>query len=341
MMKSSNLKRTFVIAEAGVNHNGDMGLARQLVDEAKRAGADAVKFQLFRSEDLVVKNAPKAAYQERDQSTGQFEMLKRLELSFEKQMELSRYSTKIGITFMTSAFDASSLRLLPELGVTRIKIPSGEITNLPYLCEAARLPHEQIILSTGASDLEEVANAVDLLVSSGVKREKLVLLHCNTEYPSPLQDVNLLAMTTMAREFSVAVGYSDHTLSLTLPAVATALGASCIEKHFTLDKSMPGPDHAASLTPDELASMIKAVRETEVILGHAKKQPSPSEMKNRDIVRKSLVAKSKIRRGESFSDENVTAKRPGTGMSPMTWKDLLGKTATRDYDVDDFIQEES
>lgn len=341
MPKSSSHRHVFIIAEAGVNHNGEMANARRLVDVALESGADAVKFQLFSSDELVKRDAPKADYQKQvgRVEESQMEMLRMLELTVEQQAELSRYCAQLGIVFMTSAFSIPMLRHLPDLGVRHVKVPSGEITNLPYLQAVACLPCEEIILSTGASDISEVDAAVSAIIAAGAQRERITLLHCNTEYPSPLHDVNLRAMVTLQEKFGVRVGYSDHTTSLLVPVAAVALGATCIEKHFTLDKSLSGPDHRASLEPGELREMVRNIRATELILGDGRKYASSSEIKNRDVVRKSIVAKRLIRKGEIFTNENLTAKRPGSGMSPMSWELLLGKPASKEYQLDEFIME--
>jgi N,N'-diacetyllegionaminate synthase len=331
-----NYEDVFIIAEAGVNHNGDIALARQLVDEAKEAGVNAVKFQTFVAEQLITKTAPKAAYQKitTENQESQYEMIKYLELSFDEFTALKEYCDHSGIMFLSTPFDMESIEYLESIEIPLYKIPSGEITNLPYLIKIAET-RKPVIMSTGMSTLEEIGDAVSVLKQHGTK--ELVLLHCNTEYPTPFEDVNLNAMITMKEAFQTQVGYSDHTLGIEASIAAVALGAKVIEKHFTLDKNMNGPDHKASLCPDELKLLVQSIRNIEAALGDGEKKPSKSELKNRDIARKSIVAKVPIRAGEAFSAENITVKRPGSGISPMKWYDVLGRTAIRNFRADELI----
>lgn len=330
------MKRTFVIAEAGVNHNGNIDLAKRLIDAASEAGADAVKFQTFKVGNLVCKNAEKAAYQleTTDKSESQYDMLRKLELNREQHVELIEYCKTRHIMFLSTPFDIESLLLLVELGLPIIKIPSGEITNLPYLWAVAK-QKKKVILSTGMSDLEEVKDAVKFLKDNGT--EDITVLHCNTQYPTPMEDVNLKAMITIKDELEIPVGYSDHTQGIEVPIAAAAMGATVIEKHFTLDKNMDGPDHKASLEPVELKCMVQAIRNIEKALGSGKKKVTVSEVQNRDVVRKSIVAACKIKKGEYFSEHNLTTKRPGTGVNPMRWDEIIGQVATRDYEEDEMI----
>ena len=331
--------KTFIIAEAGVNHNGSIEIAKKMVEVAKECGADAIKFQTFKAEKVISRYAPKAEYQK--QTTGepdsQLEMVKKLELSFDDFVALKEYCDKLNIMFLSTPFDFESIDFLNDLGLEIFKIPSGEITNLPYLEKIGKLG-KKVILSTGMADLGEIEDALDILISCGTKKENITVLHCNTEYPTPYEDVNLLAMLTIKEAFKVKVGYSDHTLGIEIPIAAVALGASVIEKHFTLDRNMQGPDHKSSLDPNELKAMVKAIRNVEKALGDGIKKPSPSEIKNKIIVRRSIVAKRNIKRGEIFNEENITVKRPATGISPMRWYEILGKTATRDYKEDEIIE---
>ena len=328
----------FIIAEAGVNHNGSLKLAKKLVDKAKEAGVDAVKFQTFKVENLVSKSAKKAKYQVENMGSdeSQYEMIKKLELGFDEFKELKNYCDKKEIMFLSTPFDDESIEFLNNLGVEIFKIPSGEITNLPYLRKIGLLK-KKVILSTGMSDLGEVEYALDILMKAGTKKENITILHANTEYPTPMEDVNLKAMQTIACAFGVKVGYSDHTLGIEVPIAAVAMGASVIEKHFTLDKNMVGPDHKASLEPYELETMVKAIRNIEKALGDGIKKPSKSESKNIEIARKSIVAKRDIKKGEKFTEENLTIKRPGNGISPMRWDEILGQIASRDYKEDELI----
>lgn len=325
-----------IIAEAGVNHNGNLQTAKALVDAAAEAGADAVKFQTFQAEKLVCKNAEKAAYQKdtTDASQSQYEMLKKLELTKQMHLELKEYCSLKKIQFLSTPFDIESMRFLLELDIPLIKIPSGEITNYPYL-KAAAQSEKDIILSTGMSTMQEVRSAVETLRNNGAGN--ITVLHCNTQYPTAMQDVNLRAMLAMKEQLGVSVGYSDHTEGIEVPVAAAALGASVIEKHFTLDRDLEGPDHKASLERHELKKMITCIRNIEQALGNAEKRPSPSETENITVVRKSIVAAAAIHRGERFTEENLTAKRPGTGISPMRWTEVVGKISDRDYEPDDMI----
>ena len=335
-MKNPN---TLIIAEAGVNHNGSMILAKKLVDIAAEAGADFVKFQTFKAETLVTQTADKAEYQKglTSEDETQFEMLKKLELDKDAHEELMNYCGQKGIKFLSTAFDHDSIELLAELDIPLFKIPSGEITNLPYLRHIGRMG-KPIIMSTGMSTLNEVRDALNILIESGAEKENITILHCNTEYPTPLEDVNLKAMLTIRDELGMNIGYSDHTLGIEVPIVAVTMGATVIEKHFTLDKNSPGPDHAASLEPVDLKAMVSAIRNIEKAMGNGIKEPSQSEIKNIPIVRKSIVAKMSIKKGELFTEENLTVKRPGTGISPMDWDRVLGKVAGTDYQMDDLIK---
>ena len=328
-----------IIAEAGVNHNGDINLAKQLIDFAVKAGADLVKFQTFNAERLATHSAPKAHYQiqNANEYQTQFDMLSQLELTARMHETLIEHCRERGIGFLSSGFDIQSLEYLVSLGAQLIKIPSGEITNLPYLrCVGSfRKP---LILSTGMATLGEIEAAIEALILAGSTRNKITLLHCNTEYPTPMADVNLRAMCNIREAFAVSVGYSDHTLGIEVPIAAVALGATVIEKHITLDRNMAGPDHKSSLEYDEFAAMVKAIRNIELALGDGIKRPSLSEVKNKLIVRKSLVAAKPICKGEFFSLDNVTVKRPGTGISPMHWDDLMGRVATRSFITDELIE---
>jgi N,N'-diacetyllegionaminate synthase len=332
------MSKVYIIAEAGVNHNGNFDLAIKMIDVAKRAGVDAVKFQTFKTENLVSVNAQKADYQKQttDSDESQFDMIKRLELDVDAHKKLFNYCDKIGITFLSTPFDHDSIDMLVDLGLETFKIPSGEITNLPYLRHIGSLK-KQVILSTGMADIGEIEDALDVLIKAGTSKGKITILHANTEYPTPMNDVNLKAMQTIGNTFKLNFGYSDHTLGIEIPIAAVAMGATVIEKHFTLDKTMSGPDHKASLEPDELIKMVKAIRNIEVALGNGIKKASPSETKNMDIARKSIVAKRNIKKGEVFSEENLSIKRPGTGVSPMNWDIVLGKVASLDFEIDDLI----
>ena len=326
----------YIIAEAGVNHNGSFELACKLVDAAKMAGADCIKFQTFKAESLVARNAKKADYQRGTTGDGsQIDMLRELELSFGDFTKLKEYCDFVGITFLSTPFDIESINFLDSLDMPFWKIPSGEITNYPYLVALARTG-KPLVMSTGMCEMNEIEDAISVLKQNGAKNIKL--LHCNTEYPTPYEDANLNAMKAMREAFDLEVGYSDHTKGIEVPIAAVALGASIIEKHFTLDRNMEGPDHKASLEPNELAAMVSGIRHIEKALGSGDKTPSLSERKNIDIVRKSIVAKTEIKAGELFSEENITVKRPGTGVSPMRWLEVLGTLATRDYEIDELIE---
>lgn len=327
----------YIIAEAGVNHNGSIELAKKMVDEAKEAGADCIKFQTFVSKNLVSKTAGKAEYQRQytDAKESQLDMLKKLELSFDEFEVLNDYCKEKGIEFLSTPFDFESIDFLNRLGMKRWKIPSGEITNLPYLIRVARIGRP-VILSTGMSTMEDIRAAIDALRKNG--SGAITLLHCTTEYPTPYEDVNLIAMSTIKKEFGVPVGYSDHTNGIEIPIAAVAMGATVIEKHFTLDKNMEGPDHKASLEPNELKAMISAIRNVESAFGNGEKKPAESEKKNMEVARKSIIAKQNISRGEIFSEENLTVKRPGSGISPMRWFEVIGKTAIRDFKEDELIE---
>jgi N,N'-diacetyllegionaminate synthase len=333
-----NRLRTLIIAEAGVNHNGDIGMAKQLIEVAAEAGVDMVKFQTFSANRLATGSASKAEYQA--QSTGESEsqhaMLRRLELSSDMHHVLIEHCRTHDIRFFSTGFDVESLDFLVGLGLDLIKIPSGEITNLPYLRRVAA-HGKPVILSTGMASLGDIESALAVLEQGGIGREHITVLHCNTEYPTPMADVNLRAMRNIGQAFEVAVGYSDHTAGIEVAIAAVALGATVIEKHFTLDPSLPGPDHAASLEPGELKAMVAAIRNIELALGDGIKRASPSEARNMSIARKSIVASRPIRAGEAFTAENITAKRPGTGISPMRWDEVLGRKATRDYASDELI----
>ena len=328
----------FIIAEAGVNHNGSIDLAKKLIDVASDAGADAVKFQTFKAENLVSKSASKAAYQQEttDKEESQYEMIKKLELDIDTHKELMAYCTKKEIMFLSTPFDHESIEMLNMLGLEIFKIPSGEITNLPYLREIGRLGKE-IILSTGMADMGEIEDALDILVESGTPKEHITILHANTMYPTPMEDVNLKAMVTIGKTFDVAYGYSDHTLGIEVDIAAVALGASVIEKHFTLDKMMEGPDHKASLEPSELKAMVEGIRNIEKALGSSIKKPSPSEKPNMVVARKSIVANRTIKKGEKLTQENLAIKRPGNGIAPMRWDEIVGSIAAKDYNQDDLI----
>lgn len=329
--------KTLIIAEAGVNHNGDLEVAKQMILEAKACGVDIIKFQTGKAELVISKFAPKANYQEK--TTGseetQLEMCKKILLPFENYKVLKTMCEQVGIQFLSTPFDLESIDFLESIGIALWKIPSGEITNLPYLIKIARTGKE-VILSTGMSNLEEIAQAITLLIQNGTS--KITLLHCNTEYPTPYEDVNLRAMVTLKEKFGVAVGYSDHTLGIEVPIAAVALGATVIEKHFTLDKNMEGPDHQASLDTNELAQMVKSIRKIEQAMGTGEKIASNSEKKNIAIARKSIIAKREIFKGEVLCEENITTKRPGNGVSPMKWFEVIGTKAIRDFKEDELIE---
>ena len=328
----------FIIAEAGVNHNGSIELAKKLIDVAVEAGVDAVKFQTFKTENLVSKNATKAEYQKEttDATESQFDMIKKLELDTNTHHELIAYCNSKNIMFLSTPFDLDSIDLLNDLKLPIFKIPSGEITNLPYLRKIGSLKKE-VILSTGMADIGEIEDALDILINAGTLKKNITVLHANTMYPTPMEDVNLNAMTTIGNTFDIAYGYSDHTLGIEVDIAAVAMGASCIEKHFTLDKTMNGPDHIASLEPNELIAMVKGIRNIELALGSSIKKPSKSEKPNMQIARKSIVANINIQSGEIFTEDNLTIKRPGNGINPMRWDDVIGTVAGKDYKEDELI----
>ena len=330
------MQKVFVIAEAGVNHNGSIDMAKKLIDAAAAAGADAVKFQTFKTELSLTKSAPKAGYQitNTGESESQFEMVKKLELSFGDFKDLKGYCEEKNIEFMSTPFDLPSVELLASLGVKKFKLASGEIVNLPLMRAIGRqkLP---VIISTGMCTLQEVHDAIACLKQSGAT--EISVLHCNTEYPSPMKDLNLNAMKTIAESTKCPVGYSDHSLGIEACIAAVALGAVIIEKHFTLDKTLPGPDHVASLNPAELKEMVRCIRNVELALGSSTKQPSPSEYQNIKIARKSIVASKHIKKGEKFSPDNLATKRPGTGISPMDWDKVVGNYAVKNFAPDDQI----
>lgn len=333
---------TLIIAEAGVNHNGSIDIARQLVDKAVEAGVDIIKFQTFKSEKLVSKSARQAEYQKKNIGTksddSQLSMLKKLELSEQDHVELMAYCKQKGIKFFSTAFDMDSIDYLHSLNLGLWKIPSGEITNYPYIKKIAQYG-EPVILSTGMCEMDDISAAVSVLLKYGVKREQITILHCNTEYPTPFEDVNLKAMDALRKEFGVEVGYSDHTKGIEVPIAAVALGASVIEKHFTLDRNMEGPDHKASLEPDELKAMVSAIRNIEkAVGGDGTKHVSESERKNISIARKSIIAARDIKKGELLTEENMTVKRPGTGISPMCWEEVIGTKAIRNFAEEDLIE---
>ena len=334
------MNKVLIIAEAGVNHNGDISLAKKLVDVAAKSGADYVKFQTFISENLVSKTAKKAKYQNKDNDSNesQFEMLKKLELSHRDHQNLISYCKLKNISFFSTAFDTESLIYLSEIGLKIVKIPSGEITNLPFLRKAAQL-FEEVIISTGMSTMKDIQEAFDVFVNNGISKSKISILHCNTEYPTPMKDVNLLAMLAIKKKFKTSVGYSDHTMGIEVPIAAVALGATIIEKHITLDRKMSGPDHLSSLEPIELNKMVESIRNIELaISGNGFKEPSDSEINNLKIVRKSLVAKRKIKSGDMFSEFNITAKRSSNeGISPMRWDEVIGQVANKVFNEDDLI----
>ncbi len=332
--------RTLIIAEAGVNHNGDMNLAHQLIAQAAAVGADLVKFQTFQARHIVSTTAPKAEYQKKatGEAESQFEMIRKLELSKPQHVELLRSCQQQGIGFFSTAFDTESFDLLVELDcLSWVKVPSGEITNLPFLRYMAKLGRP-MLLSTGMATLGDIEAAIEVIEAAGTQRERITVLHCTTEYPAPMHEVNLRAMNAIAQAFGVRVGYSDHTQGIEVPIAAVALGATVIEKHFTLDRSLPGPDHAASLEPHEFKAMVQGIRNIEHALGNGIKQPTASEIKNKAIARKSIVARRAIQVGEVFTEYNLTTKRPGTGVSPMRWDEVLGKVATRTYEADEIIK---
>ena len=332
-------EKTIIIAEAGVNHNGDKKLAKKLIDAAANAGVDYVKFQTFKAEKLVTKSLSKADYQKDNtgNADSQFNMLKKLELSETDHDELKNYATRKGVSFFSTAFDLDSIKHLKSLGLEHAKIPSGEITNLPYL-RAISKNFKKIILSTGMAELFEVQDALNALLDCGTDKENITVLHCTTDYPTAMKDVNLKAMLHIQNEFGVQIGYSDHTLGIEVPIAAVALGARVIEKHFTLSRTMDGPDHAASLEPNELKEMVTAIRNVEVaISGSGIKEPVQAELKNRAVARKSIVAAKEIKQGDVLTEENLTVKRSGNGISPMKWDNVVGTIAKSNFEQDELI----
>ena len=337
-LQAMQMTKTFIIAEAGVNHNGSLELAKKLIDVAVNAGADAVKFQTFKADSLVSKSAQKADYQKLTTSPdeSQYQMIKKLELDENAHRELIRYCNEKKILFLSTPFDLYSIELLNNFGMPIFKIPSGEITNLPYLRIIGSLGRE-VIISTGMADLGEIEDALDVLMRAGTPKEKITILHATSEYPCPIEEVNLRAMQAICAAFGVKVGYSDHTQGIEVSIAAVAMGACVIEKHFTLDRNLPGPDHKASLEPGELKHMVAAIRNIEAALGDGIKLIAPSEARNKPVARKSLVAKQAIKAGDIFSVDNITAKRPGTGISPMRWDEVIGRTAVCDFKADELI----
>ena len=332
------MNKTLIIAEAGVNHNGSLKRCFQLVDAAKKAGADIVKFQTFEADSLVTKKSPKAAYQKKnDNSKSQYEMLKKLQLSKENHYKIKNYCKKKKIEFLSSGFDISDLIFLKKLKIKRFKIPSGEITNYFYLKKIANF-NKRTILSTGMSTMREISKAIEIFKKNGLKKDKISILHCSTEYPAELEKLNLKAIQSLKKKFKLNVGYSDHSTSTLIPSIAVALGASIIEKHITLNNNLPGPDHKSSLNPKDFKAMVSNIRKTEKSFGNGIKKPNINEKKNIKIVRKSIVAKKNIKKGEKLTLFNLSFKRPGTGISPMNFKKILGKKANRNYKKDDFLK---
>jgi N,N'-diacetyllegionaminate synthase len=332
------MKKAIIIAEAGVNHNGDLEIAKKLIDVASEAEADYVKFQTFKADKIATKNASKAEYQKRNTGNdeNQLKMLRQLELSEDDHEQLINYCSQKSIHFLSTPFDLDSIDLLKNLGIRLGKIPSGELTNLPFILKMAKT-FDELILSTGMADASEIAASVKAITDSGFSKNKLTILHCTTEYPAPFSEVNLFAMQSLAKQFDVAVGYSDHTKGIEVPIAAIALGAVVIEKHFTLDRNMDGPDHKASLEPQELKAMVSAIRNIEEALGDGIKKPTDSEIKNKAIARKSIVAARLIKKGEVFTEQNLTVKRPGNGLSPMKWFDVIGSISPKDFQEDELI----
>lgn len=333
------INKTLIIAEAGVNHNGSIETAKKLIDTAVAAGADCVKFQTFKANKLVSRNAQKAEYQKMttESSETQYEMIKKLELDIDSHRELIAYCKDKSITFLSTPFDHESIELLKDLGLQTFKIPSGEITNLPYLKHIGSF-NKSIILSTGMASIGEIEEALNILIEAGTNKDNITVLHANTEYPTPMADVNLKAMQTIGKTFNIKVGYSDHTLGIEVPIAAVALGATVIEKHFTLDRNMIGPDHKASLEPCELKAMVTAIHNIELALGDGIKKASTSEIKNKIIARKSIIANKIILKGEVFNEQNITTKRPGSGISPIRWNEILGRVAIKNFNPDDLIE---
>ena len=333
------MAHTLIIAEAGVNHNGSIQIAKKLVDAAVEAGVDIIKFQTFKADKLVSKDAKKAEYQKRnigDGNDSQYDMLKKLELSHEDHQTLIAYCKEKGIRFWSTAFDFDSIDYLHSLGLNLWKIPSGEITNYPFIRKIAKY-RENVIMSTGMCVGEDIHKAINVLNEFGVGKDQITVLHCNTQYPTPFEDVNLKAMLTIKKDFDVNVGYSDHTRGIEVPIAAVAFGASVIEKHFTLDRNLPGPDHKASLEPAELKVMVGAIRNIEKVLGDGEKKVTVSERANITVARKSIVAACPIKKGELLTEDNITVKRPGTGISPMRWNEVIGTAATKDYSEEEQI----
>ena len=333
------MNKTIIIAEAGVNHNGDIETAKRLIDTAVDAGVDYVKFQTFKANKIVTRQAKRADYQNENTKNldTQYEMLKKLELNEDSHHLLIKYCNHKGIKFLSTGFDLDSLEFLHKIGIRLAKIPSGEITNYPYLKKVAQL-FSEVVLSTGMSDMDDINKALAILLKFGVKKDNITILHCNTEYPTPMSDVNLKAMLHIQTELDVKIGYSDHTLGIEVPIAAVALGAIVIEKHFTLDRNLPGPDHRASLEPNELKSMVKSIRNIEKALtGSEIKEPSKSELKNKQIIRKSIIALKPITKGEIFNNRNIGTKRPGTGISPMKWESVIGQASKDNFEQDELI----
>ena len=334
------MKKVIVIAEAGVNHNGDIEKAKELIDAAAAAQVDFVKFQTFKASKLVIQHSKKADYQIENtkDNSSQFDMLKKLELTKQMHFDLIEHCNKKNVKFLSTGFDIESLLFLKDIGIELAKVPSGELTNLPYLRAIAQ-NFKQIVISTGMASMREVTAAVDVMLENGVQKDNITVLHCNTEYPTPMKDVNLLAMLDIKRKLGIEIGYSDHTLGIEVPIAATALGAAVIEKHFTLDRSLPGPDHRASLEPGELKEMVQSIRNIEVAInGSGIKEPSLSELKNKPIARKSIVAIAAIEEGDKLTTLNIGVKRPGTGINPMKWDEVLGTVASKDFAIDDLIE---
>ena len=330
---------TYIIAEAGVNHNGSIALAENLIEAAASCGANAIKFQAWKAENLVTRSAPLAGYQERNTSgfLSQYEMLKTLELSENDHKYLKKKCDEKKIEYLSSAFDIEGIEVLHNLGINKLKIPSGEITNLPFLKAAGKYNWE-IILSTGMSNMQEIEEALICLESNGKSRDQITILQCTTQYPAPLKSVNLSAMKTISEAFNLKIGFSDHTEGIIAAIAAVAMGAQVIEKHLTLDKNLPGPDHKASIEPDEFKLMIENIRTTELLIGNGIKVPNECEVSNKAIARKSIVAKKYIKKGDLLSSDNLCVKRPGTGISPMQWDNLIGKISQHNYNIDDLIE---
>tara|TARA_Y100000589_G_scaffold310689_1_gene329304 strand:- start:5094 stop:6113 length:1020 start_codon:yes stop_codon:yes gene_type:complete len=337
-MHIKKILSTFIIAEAGVNHNGDTKLAKRLIREAAKAGADAIKFQTFKTDNLVTRIAELAEYQKNylPETSSQYNMLKKLEIDYEQHLELINYASEQNILFMSTGFDLESNNMLNSLNLEVFKIPSGEITNLPYLRQIGSFKKDTI-LSTGMSNLGEIETAIDVLISNGCQKSQIKVLHCSSQYPTPMDDVNLQSMLTIKNAFNIEVGYSDHTTGIEVAIAAVALGGKIIEKHLTIDREMPGPDHKASIEPDEFKKMVDSIRNIEKALGSPKKFPNKNEIKNRALVRKSIIASRQIEIGEKFNYKNITIKRPGTGLSPMLIDEIIGKVSTKKYYKDDLI----